>query len=376
MSTHRVTASGEQTTLAERKRRAGQRLIIGISGASVTAEEAALIREIQPAGFILFARNVEEPAQVLELNRELQALLPPELPAICTVDQEGGRVQRIRDGATRFPPLRWVGNARSIELAQAHAKALAREVRAMGFHLNWAPDADVDSNPDNPIIGNRSFGRDPAVVAQLVYAWIQAAQTAGMACSAKHFPGHGDTALDSHLELPTVEKEAPEIREVELRPFRAAVAADVATIMTAHVVFPAFDEDWPATLSPRILQTILREEMGYKGLLVTDDMEMKAVCGRYHTETQLKRACEASVDVMLACESPELQLEFYEGLVHLQEEDSTRHDRLAKDSEQRLLAFRERFLLDPPHCPGLEILNSPEHRAIVEQIRALGEEDP
>ena len=116
--------------------------------------------------------------------------------------------------------------------------------------------------------------------------------------------------------------------------------------------------------------------MGYEGLLVTDDMEMKAVCGRYHTETQLKRACEASVDVMLACESPELQLEFYEGLVHLQEEDSSRHDQLAKDSEKRLLAFRERFLLDPPHCPGLEILDSPEHRAIVDKIRALGEEDP
>ena len=217
MSTHRVTASGEQTTLWERKRRAGQRLIIGISGASVTQEEISLIREIQPAGFILFARNVEEPAQVLELNRELQSLLPPELPAICTVDQEGGRVQRIREGATRFPPLRWVGNAGSIELAQAHARALAQEVRAMGFHLNWTPDADVDSNPANPIIGNRSFGRDPAKVAQLVYAWVLAAQEAGLACSAKHFPGHGDTALDSHLDLPIVEGVGAPVDQV--RPF-------------------------------------------------------------------------------------------------------------------------------------------------------------
>ena len=374
MSRHRVQAMGEQTSLAERKRRAGQRLIIGIKGTSVSQEEVALIREIKPAGFILFARNVEEPAQVLELNRELQSLLPPELPALCTVDQEGGRVQRIREGATRFPPLRWVGNTRDLALAQQHAIALAHEVRAMGFHLNWAPDADVDSNPANPIIGNRSFGRNPQEVSQMVHAWILAAQNTGVACAAKHFPGHGDTDMDSHLDLPTVEKEARDIQEVELQPFRAAIQANVAAIMTAHVIFPAFDEDWPATLSTEILIRLLRQEMGFDGLLVTDDMEMKAVCGRYDTEVQLRRACEATVDVMLACESPSLQLEFFEGLVHLQETDSTRHDQLAKDSEKRLLKLRERFLIDQPKRPGLEILNSRPHRDLMALIQAHGED--
>jgi beta-N-acetylhexosaminidase len=367
-------AVGEQTTLAERKRRAGQRLIIGIQGTGISQEEVALIREIKPAGFILFARNVEEPAQVLELNRELQSLLPPELPALCTVDQEGGRVQRIRDGATRFPPLRWVGNTQNLDLARQHAIALAQEVRAMGFHLNWAPDADVDSNPANPIIGNRSFGRNPAEVAHMVHTWILAAQETGIACAAKHFPGHGDTELDSHLELPIVEKDRPEIHEVELQPFRAAVAANVAAIMTAHVIFPAFDEHWPATLSTEILIRLLREKMGFNGLLVTDDMEMKAVCGRYETVVQLRRACEATVDVMLACESPTLQLEFFEGLIHLQETDPTRHDQLAKDSEKRLLKLRERFLIDAPHCPGLEILNSRQHTDLMALIQAHGED--
>lgn len=365
---------GEQTSLAERKRRAGQRLIIGIQGTGVSQAEIALIREIKPAGFILFARNVEEPAQVLELNRELQSLLPPELPALCTVDQEGGRVQRVRNGATRFPPLRWVGNTQNLRLAQQHAIALAQEVRAMGFHLNWAPDADVDSNPANPIIGNRSFGRDPALVSKMVHTWILAAQKSGIACAAKHFPGHGDTDMDSHLDLPIVEKEVPDIHEVELQPFRAAVAADVAAIMTAHVIFPAFDEDWPATLSTEILIHLLRQKMGFDGLLVTDDMEMKAVCGRYETEVQLRRACEASVDVMLACESPSLQLEFFEGMVHLQETDPTRHDQLAKDSERRLLKLRERFLIDAPHCPGLEVLNNPEHKDLMALIQAHGED--
>ena len=195
-----------------------------------------------------------------------------------------------------------------------------------------------------------------------------------MACSAKHFPGHGDTDIDSHLDLPCVEKDPPDIHAVELAPFRAAVAANVATIMTAHVLFPAFDEEWPATLSSRILTEILRQEMGYNGVLVTDDMEMKAVCGRYDTPIQLRRACEAGVDVMLACESPELQWEFYEGLVRLQEEDSVRHDHLARESMKRVMGLRERFLIDPPWCPDIEILNNPEHQDLVARIRALGED--
>lgn len=370
---HRVDAIGEATSLADRKRRAGQRLIIGISGTAITDSERALIQEIKPAGFILFARNVEEPAQVIELNRELTSLLPPELPPLCTVDQEGGRVQRVKDGATRFPPLRWLGNCEDEQLTVDHARALAREVKALGFHLNWAPVADVDSNPANPIIGDRSFGRDPQMVASSVNSWIRATQGEGLMAAAKHFPGHGDTAIDSHLDLPYVEREARDIREVELRPFRAAIEADVAAIMTAHVIFPAFDENWPATLSTEIIGGILRREMGYEGLIVTDDLEMKAVAGRYNLETQLERACLAGVDLMLACESPELQVKCYETLIHLQEEDPRRQDELAIASEKRLLAARERFMLNFNQPPP-SVLGCDAHRDVVTLINARGGE--
>ncbi|MED5373968.1 MAG: beta-N-acetylhexosaminidase [Myxococcota bacterium] len=362
---------GSVTTLAERKARAGQRLLIGIPGASVDAETAALIKEIQPAGFILFSRNVEEPAQVRELNRELSSLVDDSTPPILSVDQEGGRVQRVKDGASRLPPLRHVGNIDRLEITAAFARLLAAEVRAMGFNLNWAPVADVDSNPKNPIIGDRSFNRDPQKVAQQVAAYIQATQAAGVLACAKHFPGHGDTATDSHLTLPTVEKEIPDLEHVELAPFRAAVQAQVATIMTAHVLYPAWDEQVPATMSRRILHDILRAELGYQGLVVSDDLEMKAVRGRYPLRQQLDMACKASVDLFLVCKEPKLQWESFEELVRLQEEDKA-HDDLAVDAIGRLEATRERFFLDAPPAPELQVLASQAHTDLLLRIQAEG----
>ena len=371
MSRVPVEARGETTSHHARKVRAGQRLLIGIPSSGLDAETKALIREVQPAGFILFARNVEEPAQVFELNRELASLVEDELPAILSVDQEGGRVQRVKDGATRFPPLRWLGNCRDLALTRRYAEALADEVAAMGFNLNWAPVADVDSNPDNPIIGDRSFGRRPEEVAQHVAAYVQATQARGVLACAKHFPGHGDTATDSHLTLPTVEKEAPDLRRCELLPFVAAARAQVATMMTAHVLYPAFDEEVPATMSRRSIHGVLREELGYDGLVVSDDLEMKAVRGRYALEEQLQKACAATVDLFLVCSDPTLQIECFEGLVRLQEEDPS-HELLAKDSMLRLEATRERFFVNRSAAPPLSSLDGLED--LVDLVRSRGGE--
>lgn len=356
MSRVPVEARGETTSLHARKVRAGQRMLIGIPGCGVDGETRALIRQLQPAGFILFSRNVEEPAQVRELNRELASLVADEYPAILSVDQEGGRVQRVKEGATRFPPLRHLGNCRDLALTRRYAEALADEVAAMGFNLNWAPVADVDSNPDNPIIGDRSFGRRPDEVAQHVAAYVRATQARGVLACAKHFPGHGDTATDSHLTLPTVEKEPPDLRHCELQPFIAAARAEVATMMTAHVLFPGFDEDNPATMSRRILHGVLREELGYGGLIVSDDLEMKAVRGRYALEVQLERACTATVDLFLVCSDPRLQAEVFEDLVRLQEDDPAQ-DRLATDSMERLVATRRRYFLRRAEAPPLSVLD-------------------
>jgi beta-N-acetylhexosaminidase len=362
-------AMGEQTSLAERKRRAGQRLIVGFAGSSPGPEFREFVRAAAPAGFILFARNVEEPAQVRELNRELGGMVPDQTPAFLSVDQEGGRVQRVRE--TQWPPLRSVGNIDHLPSTQQFARALADEVRALGFNLNFAPTSDVDSNPANPVIGDRSFGRDPAKVALQVAAYIEATQARGLIACAKHFPGHGDTSVDSHLDLPVVDKDLSELRRTELVPFAAAVRAGVGMVMTAHVLFPELDEDHPATMSRKVLHRLLRDELGYDGVVISDDMEMKAVRGRYELQHQLDLACRATVDLFCVSESLDLCWEAWETLVRLQEEDAA-HDAFAKDSMTRIMALRERFFLAPQAVPDVSLVGTIEHRMLAKTLEARG----
>jgi beta-N-acetylhexosaminidase len=362
---------GLTTSTADRKRRAGQRLVIGISGKGITADERAFIRDARPGGFILFAHNVEEPRQVRELNRELASLLPTDLPPIRCVDQEGGLVQRVKAPATVWPPMRFVGNVGKLDFTAEVGRALGREVRACGFDLDFAPVADVDSNPKNPIIGKRAFASTAALTARHVAAFIRGMQEEGCIACAKHFPGHGDTASDSHLELPVVEKDPPDLEEIELPPFRAAVQAGVGTVMTAHVLYPAWDEKNPATMSSRILVRELREKLGFGGVLVSDDLEMKAVRGRYPLEDQLRAASEASVDVFLVCHELSLAWESWEGLVRLQEASKAQDD-AAIDAVKRWNALRERFLKDASPQPELEVLGCPDHQMLAARARSEG----
>ena len=348
-------AVGEQTTLADRKRWAAQRLILGFEGTAPSTEFRKFVAEAPPAGFILFARNIEEPAQVRELNRELGAMVPDHSPALLTVDQEGGRVLRVRE--TAWPAMRSLGNIDDLSATRRTAQTMAEELRAMGFNLDWAPCADVDSNPANPVIGDRSFSRDPEAVSRHVNAFLTGLHDAGVMGAVKHFPGHGDTNTDSHLELPVVDKDGGDLERCELVPFEAAVRHEVEIVMTAHVMFPALDESVPATMSSPILRGWLRERLGHRGVVVSDDMEMKAVRGRYPLEQQLDMACRATVDLFLMCRSLDLQVEAWETLIRLAEADPT-HDRLAEDSMRRLAALRERFLLDAGPQPDLAVVGS------------------
>jgi beta-N-acetylhexosaminidase len=365
----RVEAVGDQTSLADRKKRAGQRLIVGLAGTSPSAEFIEFCRVARPAGFILFGRNVEEPAQVLELNRELASLVPEESPALLSVDQEGGRVRRIKE--IDWPAMRTVGNLDDLDMTRRLASAMATELRALGFNLDFAPVADVDSNPANPVIGDRSFGRDPERVAQQVVAWTQAMQREGVICCAKHYPGHGDTSVDSHLDLPVVDRDPDDLWHLEQVPFRAVVDAGVAMVMTAHVLFPALDEAVPATMSQPILDGWLRKRLGFQGVVCSDDMEMKAVRGRYELEYQLDLACRATVDMFIVSEQLSLCWETWETLVRIQEDDPL-HDDRAVDSLARVEGLRQRFLLDPPAVPGLNIVGDLQHKMLAAEIRARG----
>jgi beta-N-acetylhexosaminidase len=303
-------------------RQVGQRFMIGFDGFAVSADARRLIRDFGVGSVILFKRNVDSPEQVAELVRELQSVARDashELPLLVAVDQEGGRVARMREPWTVWPPMRAVGRLGSEEHARRVGEALALELKACGIRLDFAPVVDVDTNPKNPVIGDRSFGDDPELVGRMAAAMIGGLQNAGVAACAKHFPGHGDTDVDSHLDLPAVDHPRSRLEDVELRPFRRAIAARVATIMTAHVLVRELDDKLPATLSPRIVQGLLREELGYGGVIVSDDLEMKAVAKHWGPGEAAVLAAQAGCDILPVCITHDAQVLALEALVRAQE---------------------------------------------------------
>ncbi|MET7857634.1 glycoside hydrolase family 3 N-terminal domain-containing protein [Streptomyces sp. NPDC005318] len=245
---------------------------------------------------LLFGRNIQDAGQTAALTAALRAENPDVLIA---VDEEGGDITRLETATgSSYPGNLALGTVDDPELTAAVAHSIGGELRAVGIGLDYAPDADVNSNPDNPVIGVRSFGADPGLVARHTAAWVRGMHDAGIAACAKHFPGHGDTDTDSHLDLPTVAMDADRIAELALPPFRAALAAGARAVMTAHLLIPAYDADRPATVSPRVITELLREELGFDGLVVSDAVEMQAVRARYGLAGATVRALAAGVDLV------------------------------------------------------------------------------
>ncbi|MEU6643301.1 glycoside hydrolase family 3 N-terminal domain-containing protein [Saccharomonospora sp. NPDC046836] len=276
------------------------------------ATPAEVVQRYHVGGVIYFNNagtdNVDDPVQVAKFSNGLQRAAlatAPHVPLVISIDQEGGRVTRIADPATEYPSAMALGAGRDPDGARTAAAINGAELRAMGIAQNFAPAADVNSNPLNPIIGSRSFSADPALASEFVAAQIEGYQDAGrgrstVSSAAKHFPGHGDAAADSHIGLPVIERTEQEWQEIDLPPFRAAIDAGVDSIMTAHITVPSLDPSGnPATLSAPIITGILREELGYDGVVVTDSLQMQGV-RELHSDAEIPvLAIEAGVDQML-----------------------------------------------------------------------------
>src|SRR5512143_2853989 len=299
----------------------GQRLLLAFKGKDRIPEEfVEALRRYKPAGITLFRPfNVDTPAQVRRLTVMLQETartigLPPFLIA---VDQEGGQLMAIGDGTTQLPGNMALGATGDSELARAAGEVLGTELRAMGINVNYAPCCDVNVNPRNPVIGIRSFGEDPQQVSRMAAAMVEGIQSRGVAASAKHFPGHGDTAGDSHHGLPTLSHDLDRLQRVELPPFKAAVAAGAKLVMTGHLALPAIDgaDAPPATLSPGVLQGLLREQMGFQGVIVTDAMDMHAIPQGAALGQNAVRAVEAGADLLLVMSEPADQKCIFDALI-------------------------------------------------------------
>jgi len=361
-------------SLREIRRHIGQLAIVGFNGHSIPAEVRTLAKEFDLGGVIFFARNVESPEQVADLSRQSQALAA-EIPLWVSVDQEGGRVARLKRPFTEWPPMITLGRAGegSEQLAERFARALAAELHAVGISMDYTPVLDIHTNPKNPVIGDRALAERAEDVAKLGVAIIRTLQGEGIAACGKHFPGHGDTGTDSHFELPLLEHPPDRLEAVELLPFKAAIAADVASIMTAHILIPSLDEEHPGTLSPAIVDGLLKKKLGYGGLVLSDDLEMKAISGRYgHSEATIQ-AIAAGCDAVLMCApQPAQQMEALEALIYAVEQGRIPIKRI-EDALTRHRRVKERFLAPPRPKPQTgaalrAILGRDEHQAVAAEM--------
>lgn len=324
------------------RQQVGQLFMIGFEGTTVTKELASSITEWKPGGVILFARNLETTAQIVELTNDLHRL-SPDSPLLISIDQEGGRVSRLPTEFTIFPPGQLVGDCNSSELAYAAAATTAAELRAVGINMNMAPVLDVNSNPQNPIIGDRAFGTTPAKVCEMALATMAGLQDNKIVACGKHFPGHGDTMTDSHKELPVVAASLERLHEIEWPPFRYVIEHGIVTLMTAHVLYQALDPKLPATLSPRIITTLLRDEMKFGGVVLTDDLEMHAIVDHYGVGEAAVRAFLAGCDVLLICKDRGREIEAIQAVEKAVTDGTISRMRLEM-SLARLARLKQRFL--------------------------------
>jgi beta-N-acetylhexosaminidase len=356
----------------------GQLFCVGFEGHEVSAETAAHFKELGLGGAILFSRNIlpegegDAVEQVVRLNGQLTDLGTDEHPMLISVDQEGGRVARLRHVCTRVPTMRALGDAShdDADLPYRVGAMMARELGALGFHMDYAPDVDVDTNPDNPVIGDRSFGRDPELCAAVAVQFIRGMQQAGVAASAKHFPGHGDTASDSHFELPRLPHDLARLEKVELVPFRAAIDVGVASVMTAHILFEALDGERPATLSPDVINGLLRDKLGYDGVVISDDLEMAAVADAYEIEELVRLGLLAGVDQFLICHSAEKQARAVETAHKLVDGGEVPRE-VAEAALRRIAAMKARFV-GAPARPDLasarDVVRARPHLELMERF--------
>lgn len=366
----------------------GQLFWVGLPGTELTEESRQLLAEGKVGGFIFFGRQGSDPEVLRRLTGELQAAAAARDRAapglVIAVDHEGGLVQRFGPPFTQWPGAMTLGAAGSAAYAEAMGRAMARELRAVGVNMNLAPVADVNNNPANPVIGTRSFGEEPGLVAEMAAALAAGMQEEGVSAVAKHFPGHGDTAVDSHLDLPVISHDRERLDRVELVPFRAAIDAGIDAIMAAHIVFPAVAQDGrPGSLSPDVLTGLLKEELGFAGVAMTDAMNgMAAITDYYGVDEGLVLAVQAGADVVMVTESFGGQQALYEHLLQAVQEGRIPESRI-DDAAGRVLALKERRGLLPPlpgaagaggaHTaagdgdPGAALV-APAHQALAEQI--------
>lgn len=353
----------------------GQLFMIGLEGPQLTAKEAEFMVENNIGGVTLFARNLQTPEQIHKLCTDLNNLkkrMPSKLPPFVAIDMEGGRVHRLKAPFTQWPPLGKLAALDSTSLAFSFANMMGQELRALGVNLDFAPCVDVFTNPKNELIGDRSLGSDPEVVAKLASALVRGYIKADVLPCAKHFPGHGNTVIDSHFDLPVENVDMETLQNRELIPFKKAIRARLDMIMTAHIKYVKIDPEFPATLSPKIIRDLLRTELRYKNIIITDDLDMKALTKHYDRKDIPVLALQAGCDVLLYCnefDSPAIGIE---AVIKALEAKKVSMPQV-QESIHRVVNLKKESIakIEPmSFADAQKIFGAAEHKALADQIRS------
>lgn len=357
----------EKMTLVQK---VGQRLVTGFSGTKLNGAFVKLVQEHKIGNVVLFKENITDNIQLRQLCRDIQALILHETgrPAFITIDQEGGVVSRLEADAAAVPGAMAIAATGKKENAYDAGYITGRELAALGVNFDLAPDMDINTNPSNPVIGVRSYGDTPSMVSEYGVEMIKGLVDAHVLCAAKHFPGHGDTVADSHLGLPVVDKAFTEITQCELKSFEAAIQAGVPAVMVAHILYPALEkEKIPASMSRRIVTGLLKEEMGFSGLVLSDCMMMKAVADNFGTVEGAVAAVKAGVDLVFISHSTDLVAEAAGALVKACEAGEIDLAEMTA-SVNRILRCKRRNL--PLPIINLQEVGGEEHRKAVARMMA------
>lgn len=351
----------------------GQHLMIGLSGPALTLEEKKFIIENNVGGVVLFSRNTKDPKQLHELCTELQSLrhlMSDKAPLFIGIDMEGGRVARLKDPFTIWPPLKNIGDIDNSTLSFHFSHCLGAELNAFGINLDFAPCVDVLTNPKNIVIGDRAVSTDFNLVAKHASALVRGLLKADVVACVKHFPGHGNTLLDSHEFLPIEDLDLERLEQIELQPFKKSFRSRVEMCMMSHILYSKIDPDFPASLSEIMIQKILRGNCRYRGLVITDDLGMKALTNKYSTEEIAIQALKAGNDILLYCNEPDAPMRAMDALV-----DAAANGPLNKEQIEvgykKLLQFKLDKIKTPDPMPftnALAIISSEHHKKVAQAI--------
>ncbi|ADU31999.1 beta-N-acetylhexosaminidase [Evansella cellulosilytica] len=332
----------DEMTLEEK---IGQMFIIGFHGTEVDGHLEKMLKENHVGGVILFSRNISNLEQLFSLTNGIKKENNDGIPLFISIDEEGGRVSRLPATATKFPPNEVIGKLENKQLSYEVGSIIGRELSALGFNMNFAPVLDIYSNPDNEVIGDRAFGDNPKIVSELGISTMEGLADQSIIPVVKHFPGHGDTEVDSHYGLPQVNHTLDHLKNFELRPFQQAIQHGADAVMTAHITFPNVDDtQLPATLSKVMINDVLREKMGFDGVVITDDIVMEAIAANFSVEEAVYKGIQAGIDIFLISSDVEAQQQAMDELLRMVHDGEIQEERI-DESVKRILQVKNKYSL-------------------------------